>query len=274
MEASAPRVGRLLADSRAACRPVILASPRRDRDVGLLPQRLLERVDAVLGLRDHLHPRLAVEQQRTPARTMPWSSAIRILMLLTRPRSFRWAARSRPTPRERRAPPPGLRAPPTSPCPAGSRCRGCRRRAARARACPTGRGPCPPRRRRSLEPLSDHLQLGPACPRGSRFTSTRVGAGVARGVDERLLRDAVHDHLGVGRQLASSRGSRPEAGPGRGRGGRGSRMCVESAVDEPMVVERRGAQLAGEVEQLTHRLVGKRSWSPRAARAAPEERPV
>ena len=171
----------------------------------------------------------------SPPRTMPWSSAISSFMPRIRmPRAGRVSSIVVPSPGAER----------TSMLPA--------RRAARARAC--RRAGAPVVERLGGKPLPSSvtvdLDLGAVAARDRDLHA--AGLRVARDVRQRLLHDAVGDEL---LELAEHR-PRPVGGEVRGdapalaphphlRAQRG---------DEPVVVERRRAQLAREAEQLVHRL--------------------
>ena len=170
----------------------------------------------------------------SPPRTMPWSSAIRILMSL--PSSARWWS---PRPARRRRP-------------------GSRRRAARARACRSGRArrrrDAPFRaRRRAFEAAAVVGTRSTVRPTNDSSTSTSRAPRVLGDVRQALLRDAVdHELLLVGQRRHARRG-----------GGSAPAMPVRwpksldlagERGDQAVVVERGRAQLAGEREQLLHRL--------------------
>ena len=180
-----------------------------------------------------------------PPRTMPWSSAIRILMSL--PWSVRWWC---PRRARRRC----SRRPPTSS--ARSRMPE-QRRGGRARPLRVGRAskPRPSSRTRStVRPTKRQLDVDALAPR------------VLGDVGQALLRDAVdHELLLVGQRAAAS--------PWRWKVARmpvrspKSETCEASAGDEAVVVERGRAQLAGERAAAPPSPAWRAAGSPAARRA-------
>ena len=212
--------------SCVACSPVMRGIETSSTATsGLCCDRLLERVDAVLGFGDHLHVGLAVEQQpaRRSARSRGRRRSGSSRGLRRHRRSV--AARSTGAPAGTSSltvvPLPGRESissvPPTS--------------SARSRM-PDRPRPLPSSANAKPDAVVGDLQRGRASRSGSRLTSMRVGARVAGGVHERLLRDPVDHHLRR-RGTARRGGGRPRscarAGPRRSK----SRTCVRSAATRP-----------------------------------------
>ena len=204
------------------------------RDVGVLRLGGFEGAHAVGGLGHHLHVGLAVDQHAQAgaddAVVVGDQDADHRILSVTEvpPFGAERTSSSPPTSRARSAMP---RRP--SPCDAGiAGARGAARVEAAAVVADAQLGAV-------LRHLQLHLDDG--------------GSRVALGVGERLLRHAVDGGLGVlPERLHVALGLHPHLDPGAGR------EALELRVDrgdEPVVVERRGAQLAREVEQLVHRLV-------------------
>ena len=134
--------------------------------------------------------------RRSPPRTTPWSSAIRISL-------------SRRHPRVRRSSTP-------VPAPGEELTRSGRRPGARARACPTGRGRRGGARGdEAAAVVGDAHDVPSPCSR-RRSTRTLRGARVARDVGQALLHDPVDDDLlvlGRGRRARRSRAGRVRRRP-------------------------------------------------------------
>ena len=107
-------------------------------------------------------------------------------------------------------------------------------------------------------PVVGDAELDPVAVARARPTLHVVGAGVADGVRERLLGDPVDDQLGVAPAASPSSPSDLEARPSTAPWRASSRDVARERRLEPEVVERGRAQLAGQRQQLLHRLVGER----------------
>ena len=177
----------------------------------------------------------------SPPRTMPWSSAMQsepsVVALMRAPR-----ARTVSSTRRALA---GL----------GARSPGARRPAARARACPPGPSArCCRRLGSKPSPSSVIVTRSSGLLQPSTVTFTLLGVRVAGDVRQRLLHDAVDDEL---LELADQR-ARAVGGEVRGDAPALAEQAHLRAQrrHQAVVVERRRAQLAGQAEQLLHRLVG------------------